>query len=185
MFGTVPVSCWTRCNSPGTALVTPGSLATSATAAWGNDSSDTDKKKSWVNFVPALPSFDRSVTTLLFSLSNAVGVLRVQLPRGFATATGKEPATTSTIGRTETTTTVTGIGRGRRRSRRRSTDHTGNQDVGAHRVQRPSEDIRLGVVQTLRHADNADHEPHADRKAQRHQDRTAQRRRSSRPIYVR
>src|SRR5207237_1465770 len=46
-------------------------VETVSTAASGKLRSVADKKKSWVNLLPAFPSFERSVTTLEFSFNRA------------------------------------------------------------------------------------------------------------------
>ena len=64
IWGTVPVWCSASSVNPGVADTTPGSFATWLSAWSGKLRRVADRKKSWVNFVPGLPSFDRSVVTL-------------------------------------------------------------------------------------------------------------------------
>src|SRR6266550_4179038 len=73
--GTVPVWCSTSWVSPAVAEATPGTFTVAVRASAGKLSSVEERKKSWVNVVPAGPSFERSVVTLLFSASNAVASL--------------------------------------------------------------------------------------------------------------
>ena len=61
IFGTVPLSWSALRESAPTADVTPGILATSLIATDGKVMSVPGTKKSWVNCVPGLPSFARSV----------------------------------------------------------------------------------------------------------------------------
>src|SRR5712672_2902712 len=73
--GTVPVWCSTSWVSPAVAEATPGTVTVAARASAGKLSSVEERKKSWVNLVPAGPSFERSVVTLLSSASNAFASL--------------------------------------------------------------------------------------------------------------
>src|SRR6266481_8238362 len=73
--GTVPVWCSTSWVSPAVAEATPGTLTVAVRASEGKLSSVEERKKSWVNLVPAGPSFERSVVTLLFSASSAFASL--------------------------------------------------------------------------------------------------------------
>src|SRR5437588_7332312 len=73
--GTVPVWCSTSWVSPAVAEATPGTFTVCVRASAGKLSSVEDRKKSWVNLVPAGPSFERSVVTLLFSASSAFASL--------------------------------------------------------------------------------------------------------------
>src|SRR5438093_3853936 len=69
--GTVPVSCSACSDSPGTADCTPATDVTVRTACCGKVISVPGTKKSCVNFVPAGPSFDRSVSTEELALRSA------------------------------------------------------------------------------------------------------------------
>ena len=86
----------------------------------------------------------------------------VVVPTG---AAGEEP----TIG------TRIGLRAGRRRRSRagavaRRPDDAGDEDVGTDRAER-REHLRLGLVQPLRYADDADHQTDAGGQAERRQDR--------------
>ena len=79
--GTVPVWCSTSWVSPAVAEATPGTFTVAVSASAGKLSSVEERKKSWVNLVPAGPSFERSVVTLLFSASSAFASLAFALLR--------------------------------------------------------------------------------------------------------
>ncbi len=91
MLGTVPVSCCACRVRPAVTEATPGMSFTAVCAASGNVSSVPARKKSWVNFVPGFPSFDRSVITELFSLSSAVASWLLRLDRASASPPLRPP----------------------------------------------------------------------------------------------
>ena len=155
------------------------SCETWPTASCGNEISDTDKKKSCVNLVPGLPSFEVGAT-LLLSLSNAVvseelrccDRLRRHPRRTRRHHRHQEPAARGVRG-----------GRGGRRIRRRGRAvDARHHDVGADRRQR-CQNLFLRIVEPLRHADDADH--HADADAGQRGEQRAPSCRNSRPMYVR
>src|SRR5438132_7424292 len=90
--GTVPVSCSACSDSPGTADCTPGTDVTVCTACCGKVINVPGTKKSCVNFVPAGPSFDRSVSTDELALRSAAWSLSFSCCNSFAAEPPPGPA---------------------------------------------------------------------------------------------